>query len=115
VTVFNPAPGGGTSNPQTLTVSWPPPIVPVLSSISPATAVVGGTGFTLAVNGSHFDRTKPGSPAVRWNGQDRTVTYRRSTQLLVSIPASDIAALGTAQVTVVNLAPGGDSVSNAVT
>ncbi|NOT54591.1 MAG: hypothetical protein HOP18_08305 [Deltaproteobacteria bacterium] len=115
VTVFNPAPGGGTSNPQMFTVPWPPPIVPVLSSMFPATAVIGGPGFTLAVNGTNFDRTKPGSPAVRWNGVDRTVTYRGSTQLLVSIPASDLVALGTAQVTVVNLAPGGDSPSNALT
>lgn len=115
ITVFNPTPGGGVSNPQTFNVPWPPPIVPVLSSISPATAVIGGPGFTLAVNGSNFDRSRPGSPAVRWNGQDRTVTYRGASQLLVSIPASDLASLGTAQVTVVNLAPGGDSTSNAVT
>lgn len=115
ITVVSPAPGGGTSNPQTLTVSWPPPIVPTLTSISPATAVVGSAGFTLAVNGTNFDRTKPGSPAVRWNGVDRTVIYRGATQLLVSIPASDLVSLGTAQVTVVNLAPGGDSVSNPVT
>lgn len=115
VTVLNPAPGGATSNPQILTVSWPPPIVPVLSSMFPATAVIGSPGFTLAVNGSNFDRSKPGSPAVRWNGQDRTVTYRGSTQLLVSIPASDLVALGTAQVTVVNIAPGGDSSSNPLT
>lgn len=115
VTVFNPAPGGGISNPQMFTFPWPPPIVPVLQSISPATAIIGSPGFTLAVNGINFDRAKPGSPAVRWNGEDRTVTYRGSTQLLVSIPASDLVSLGTAQVTVVNLAPGGESPSNAQT
>jgi hypothetical protein len=80
-----------------------------------ATAVIGSPSFTLAVNGSNFDRTKPGSPAVRWNGLDRTVIYRGSSQLLVSIPASDLVSLGTAQVTVVNLAPGGDSPSNPLT
>lgn len=115
VTVFNPTPGGGVSNPQTFNVPWPPPIVPVLSSISPATAVIGSPGFTLAVNGSNFDRSRPNSPAVRWNGQERTVIYRGATQLLVSIPASDLVSLGTAQVTVVNLAPGGDSASNPLT
>lgn len=115
VTVFNPAPGGGSSNAQMFNVPWPPPIVPVLSSISPATAQIGGPGFTLAVNGSNFDRSRPGSPAVRWNGVDRTVTYRGSGQLLVSIPASDLVSLGTAQVTVVNLAPGGDSPSSPLT
>jgi hypothetical protein len=112
VTVLNPAPGGGASNSQTFDVPWPPPIVPVLHSISPATAIIGSAGFTLAVNGTNFDRTRPGSPAVRWNGVDRTVIYRGSTQLLVSILASDLMSLGTAQVTVVNLAPGGDSPSN---
>lgn len=115
VTVFNPTPGGGVSNPQAFNVPWPPPIIPTIHSLSPATAVVGSPGFILAVNGSNFDRSRPGSPAVRWNGQERTVTYRGATQLLVSIPASDLVSLGTAQVTLVNLAPGGDSPSNPLT
>ena len=49
---------------------------------------------------------------VRWNGTDRTTTFVSATQLTAAIPAADIAAMGTASVTVRN--PGG-AVSNALT
>ena len=39
---------------------------------------------------------------VRWNGSSRTTTFVSATQLTAAIPAADIAAAGTAQVTVVN-------------
>jgi hypothetical protein len=44
---------------------------------------------------------------VRWNGADRPTTYSSATQLTVAVAAADIAAAGTAQVTVFNPAPGG--------
>ena len=49
---------------------------------------------------------------VRWNGAPRTTTFVSATQLTAQIPATDIAAAGTASVTVQN--PGG-AVSNALT
>src|SRR3989449_8569472 len=45
--------------------------------------------------------------AVRWNGAARPTTFVSSTQLQVTIAASDITTAGTAQVTVVTPAPGG--------
>src|SRR6185295_10089018 len=45
---------------------------------------------------------------------NRTTTFVSSTQLTAAIPASDIANVGTASVTVVNPAPGGGT-SNALT
>ena len=51
---------------------------------------------------------------MRWNGSDRTTTYVNSTQLTASILAADIAAAGTASVTVFNGTPGGGT-SNAQT
>src|SRR6185295_629608 len=45
---------------------------------------------------------------------NRTTTFVSSTQLTAAIPASDIATVGTANVTVVNPAPGGGT-SNALT
>lgn len=51
---------------------------------------------------------------VRWNGANRTTTFVSSTQLQAAIPASDIATAGTAQVTVFNPPPGGNT-SNALT
>jgi hypothetical protein len=44
---------------------------------------------------------------VQWNGLDRTTKFVSATQLIAYIPASDIASAGTAQITVVNLAPAG--------
>ena len=53
-----------------------------------------GTGFTPA-------------SVVRWNGAARTTTYVSRTRLTVSIPAGDVAAAGSATLTVSNPAPGG--------
>jgi hypothetical protein len=100
VTVVNPAPGGGTSNPQTFTILNP---VPTIDGLSPASAVVGGPGFTLTVTGTNFVR----SSVVRWNGVDRATTYVSATQLTAVIPATDILTAGTARVTVFNPPPGG--------
>jgi alpha-D-ribose 1-methylphosphonate 5-triphosphate synthase subunit PhnH len=69
-----------------------------LTSLSPSSAVVGGSAFTLTVNGTGFVN----GATVRWNGQARTTTFVSSTQLRAAIPASDIAVAGTSQVTVVN-------------
>jgi len=84
--------------------------VPTLTSLSPAGAATGGPAFTLTANGTNFIS----GSVVRWNGSDRTTTYVSATQLTASIPASDIAAAGAAQVTVFNPAPGGGA-SNALT
>jgi len=46
---------------------------------------------------------------VRWNGSDRQTTFANNSQLTAQISASDIAAVGTAAVTVFNPAPGGGS------
>ncbi len=110
VTVFNPAPGGGTSNAQTFTINAINNPVPAITSISPTSAPAGGAAFTLTVNGTSF----VSSSAVQWNGSNRTTTYVSSTQLTATISAADIAAAGTASVTVFNPAPGGGT-SNAQT
>jgi hypothetical protein len=39
---------------------------------------------------------------VQWNATARTTTFVSSTQLTASIPASDVALAGTAQVTVLH-------------
>jgi len=87
--------------------STPPPPAdnpfPILSSITPASAAAGGTAFTLKVTGTNFIATSK----VRWNGTVRTTTYVSATQLSASIPASDLQAAGTAQVSVETPTPGG--------
>lgn len=77
--------------------------VPVLTSISPASTAAGTAAFTLTATGSAFTSAS----VIQWNGQNRTTTFVSSTQLRASIPSTDIAAIGTAQVTVFTPAPGG--------
>src|SRR5439155_23832867 len=101
-TVFSPTPGGGTSVALTFTINAP---VPTLSTLAPSSAAAGGTDFTLTVTGTNF----VGTSEVRWNGTARTTTFVSGTQLTAAIPAADIAAVGTTQVTVVTPAPGGGS------
>jgi hypothetical protein len=100
VTVQNP--GGAVSNALTFTIT--DASTPTLTTLSPSSAVAGGPGFTLTVNGSNF---VSGVSGVRWNGEDRTTTFVSATQLTAAITAGDIAAPGTASVTVQN--PGGAS------
>jgi uncharacterized protein (TIGR03437 family) len=86
----------------------PPPAAATLASLSPGSTAAGSPGFTMSVNGSGF----VAGATVRWNGANRTTTFVSGTQLTAAIPASDVAAQGTAQVTAVN---SGAAASNALT
>jgi inosine-uridine nucleoside N-ribohydrolase len=97
-------PGGGTSSSVAFTVNNP---APSLSTMSPATATAGGSGFTLTVSGSNF---VPGS-FVQVNGANRSTTFVSATQLTAVIPASDIAVAGVLSITAFNAAPGGGTSS----
>ena len=65
--------------------------------------MVGDGAFGLTVIGSGF---VPGS-TVLWNGEDRTTGFINEFMLAATIRASDMAAVGTAYVSVLNPAPGG--------
>jgi hypothetical protein len=88
-------------------VNWArlPNPIPHLTSLSPAKATSGGTGFTLTLLGSDF---VPNS-VVRWNGNDKLTTFVSESELRASISSTDIAAGGEFLVTVVTPAPGGGS------
>jgi hypothetical protein len=107
VSVFNPTPGGGTSGNLTFTINATNP-VPVASSLSPAAAGQSSGAFTLTVNGSGFVN----GSVVRWNGAARTTTFVSATQLTAAIPATDLSAQGTANVSVFNPTPGGGTSGN---
>jgi uncharacterized protein (TIGR03437 family) len=107
VTVFNPTPGGGTSNVSTFTINNP---VPTITQLSPNSTLIGGPAFTLNVTGTNFIT----SSVVRWNGSDRATTRVSATLLRAAITAADIATAGAANVTVFNPGPGG-GVSNTST
>jgi FG-GAP repeat protein/IPT/TIG domain-containing protein len=107
VTVVNPAPGGGTSNPATFYINNP---VPSLTSLQPSKIKAGSSAFTLYIYGSGFVTTSQAS----WNGSTRTTTYAGPGKVTAQILKSDVAKAGTAQVTVANPAPGGGT-SNPLT
>jgi len=105
--------GGSYSNMQMLAagianLSSPANPAPAITGLNPPFATPGGPAFTLTVNGTNFVN----GSVVRWNGSNRATSYVNSTRLTASIAAADIAAPGTASITVLNPAPGG-GVSNA--
>jgi hypothetical protein len=102
VTVTNP--GDGTSNGVSFTVVTPQPTI---TSISPTSAIAGGAGLTLTVNGTNF----VSGSTVNFNGNARTTTFVSATQLRAAILASDIATTGIFNLTVTNP---GDGTSNGV-
>ena len=77
---------------------------PSINSIAPMTAVAGGPGFTLHVTGNLVDGlgTFAVNALVRWNGSDRPTRWIDALNLEATIPSADIAAPGTARVTVFN-------------
>src|ERR1700687_5653661 len=105
VTVTNPAPGGSTSGNSTFTVNNP---APRISSLNPNGATAGGSGFPMTVNGTNF----VSGSVVNFNGTPRTTAFVSATQLTATIPASDISAIGSANITVTNPAPGGGTTPN---
>jgi hypothetical protein len=84
-------------------------VVPVIASLAPNALVAGTSGSNVTVIGSQFDA----SAQVRWNGAQRPTTFVSATRLVAVISAQDVAATGTAQITVVNPNAGGGT-SNAV-
>ena len=104
VVVTNPAPGGGASSPLNFAVGNPQPS---LSSLSPASAVVSAAAQTLTLNGTNF----LASSTVTYNGVGHTATFVSSTQLTISLSATDQATAGSYAVVVTNPAPGGGASS----
>ncbi|GEM_PF-1332471 len=76
---------------------------PELTAISPSSMLAGAQAFTLTLTGRGFII----GSVVRWNGSPRSTTFVGDTQLRAAITADDVAAAGTASVTVFNLTPGG--------
>jgi uncharacterized protein (TIGR03437 family) len=108
VTVFNPAPGGGGSNPVSFAVQSTSPL-PRLTSLTPNFIPQGSPQFTLTVNGTRFSSNS----IVHWNGADRPTTFVSDTQLQATIPASDLVSPTAALINVFNPPPGGGT-SNAL-
>ena len=82
---------------------------PVITLLTPSSAIAGGAGFTITVTGTGFDP----AAVVQFNGVALTTTFNSSTQLQANVPAGSIAQPGAAFVTVANPAGnGGTSASS---
>jgi outer membrane protein assembly factor BamB len=93
VTVSDPV--NGTSSPINFTISASATTLS-LASVSPMTVTVGGPSFMLTALGAGFT----GTSTVQWNGTALSTTFVSSTELVAQVPATDIAALATVNVTV---------------
>ena len=104
VVVSNPTAGGGPSNAMNFSIDSAATAVPIVSFLYPSCTPVGGKAFTLQVDGSSL----VAGSVVRWNGSDlpTTISDTSGGGVTAQIPASDIAAPGTAAVTVFNPANG---------
>ncbi|HXW16058.1 MAG TPA: IPT/TIG domain-containing protein, partial [Terriglobia bacterium] len=100
VVVTNPSPGGGDSNTVNFTVNNP---VPSISSISPASVMSGAAAQALTINGTNFLSTS----TVTYNSVAHAATFVNSTQLMISLSASDQATAGSYAVVLTNPTPGG--------
>ena len=77
---------------------------PTIASLAPNSTAMGGTAFTLTVNGSGF----ASGATVYFHGNRRTTTFVSSTQVTAAITAADIATAQTIPVYVKN--PGGTGI-----
>ena len=113
VTIVTPAPGGGTSTASNFTISAvgnnP---VPSFISMTPNNINAGSSTFSLIVTGANFVNNS----IVNWNGSALPTTFINANQLSATVSASLITNAGSANVTVVNPAPGGglSSINNFV-
>src|SRR2546428_667048 len=76
---------------------------PVRPPGAPPRGTAGGGAFTLTATGTNF----VSGSLLRWNGSARTTSFVSSTQLTATVTAADLAAAGTASVTVFSPTPGG--------
>ena len=86
--------------------------LPRITSLNPTSTNQAGPSFTLTVNGTSFQNPS----TVQWNGASLATTWVSSTQLQAVVPAADLAAYGSASITVsvFNAEIGADLTSAAV-
>jgi hypothetical protein len=105
VTVFTPAPGGGTSAALTLTITPNTAPVPQITSLTPTSVLAGSTTATVTVNGQNFVSTS----VATVNGSNRTTTFVSAIELQLSLQSTDISTTGTVQIAILNPpVPGGN-------
>ena len=100
VFVVNPTPGGGTTTALSFTVSTP---AVQLSTVTPASAIVGSGATSVQLVGTGFLPTTQ----VLFNGVAITASYVDSTRMNATIPAASLMTVGDLPITARNPPPGG--------
>jgi hypothetical protein len=88
--------GGESQTSLETSVTTPKVPAPMITTITPTGAIVGGAAFTLTVSGANFDSTS----VVRFKGANRVTTFVSSSQIKAAFATADIAAAGNFPVTV---------------
>lgn len=114
VTVFTPAPGGGTSNSATLTVSDAASPVPQISTITPSSVLAGGNG-QITIIGTNFISNS----VATVNGSNRSTRFVSNTELTLTLDPTDLLAAGELSIAVLNppaqdVTPPGGGISNSI-
>jgi hypothetical protein len=106
VTVSNPTPGGGVSPAATFTINPVTNNTPLVSTISPTSAAVNGSSFTITVNGTGFQP----SSVIAWNGSPLCPTYVvSSTQLTATVDSTYLTSAALASISVYTPTGGGNN------
>ena len=98
-------PSAPISNAVNFTVAPVPPLT--LNSVFPSVIAAGGSGLTLTATGLSFAP----NAVIRWNGTALTTSPVSSTELRATVPATDVATVGSASISVQN--PSGTTVTSA--
>jgi hypothetical protein len=106
ISVFTPAPGGGSSANLPFEVRNP---LPALTTLAPSSALAGSPDTALTLSGTSFAPM----PSVYFDGSALTVATATADTITTTIPAALLKSSGSHNVTVVNAAPGGGT-SNAI-
>jgi hypothetical protein len=78
--------------------------IPNIAELMPDNANSGSAGVVLTVNGTNFNS----NATINWNGAALTTTFVSTSQLMATLPNTDVESAGTAAVTVTNPGtPGG--------
>jgi hypothetical protein len=77
------------------------PFTPILTGVTPATAIRGAHATQVTLTGQYFYATS----MARWNGVEVPTVYQNATTLLATIPSGDLAAIGVGSITVVTPRP----------
>ncbi|MGD0956718.1 MAG: IPT/TIG domain-containing protein [Candidatus Acidiferrales bacterium] len=96
ITLFSPGPGGGTSSAATFTIEPVQGAAPTITSLDPTSAKAGGMAFTLTLDGTNF----AANDVMTWNGSVLAPTNISGNQATATVPADDIANVGTGSVAV---------------